>query len=513
MAESETKTKPKIESTEQTTDVFEIPEKKEFDKEDYMALEPSDIKLFLSREIGRAMSSAITISNPSRAVELGKLFGSLADPRFSVLSHPAEIVKKDLLIFLEHCVKKYGLPVDWLKEMRMDKFRIYPNEEFSEYKDVMQIVSANILDQKYESLYPVFEENLSTIAHEPLKTNCVGMMISYTTSSDRKFLLGYDESTRMLFKNNNNDSNNVIIEESTEDRFVKNLIFNKNQMIANLQSWNPPDLESRILVLENSFNEMMKYGAINDNSGIKINTIMLADIEKNIKEKKIYNRNMIASQLTCALILDYMKGPMARALKQEEKNAFDDILNSCVISYCSIKNPLNTNEALNAINGLANINSPNVRQLENHFVQGLLYLRHGIAVSMAEIESAGTFRRVFVKSFSQLSKYLKNGVPAYNFIASLEPSANEEENMPVDANLVSGINEFYSQVEREGFIGLVLGSSALTYLNSAMVRDKSHKRGFIKVYESLIKKLDEERISAYKKLRDEFLVVRDKYKI
>lgn len=499
-------------TTEPATDTFDVLDKKEFDPEDYRALEPSDIKRFLSGEIGKARASTLTISNPSRSVELGRVFGSLADPRFSVSSHPEEMVKKDLLNFLEHCVEKYELPISGLKEMRMAKFRIYPHQEFSEYKDVMQIVSANILEQKYESLYPVFEENLSTIAHEPLKTNCIGMMIQYSTSSDRKFLF-VDESTKMLFKNKDNDSNDVIIEESTEDRFVKNLIFNKNKMIVNLQSWNPSDLESRIVVLENSFSEMMRYGAINDNSGIKINTTMLADIEKNINEKKIYNRDLMASQLTCALILDYMKGPMARALKQEEKNAFDDIMNSCVVSYCSIKNPLNINEALNAINGLASQDSPNVRQLENHLVQGLFYLRQGITISMAEIESAKSFKKVFEKSFNQLKKYSKRGVSAYNFIASLQPSANEEENIGIDANLVSSVNEFHSQIEREGFIGFILGSSALTYLNSAMVHDRAHKTGFIMVYEGLVKTLDEKRIPEYKQLRDEFLILGDKYKI
>lgn len=450
-----------------------------FDIGDYQILDSMQIRLYLNVALGHAMRN-----NPKEAIQISKIITSLYDERYNRDVHPEPIIKANFLELLKIVLDKYNPSTVIIDSQVLERFKNYRSMLFGEFKDVMNIVYSNILNPETEDIFSLFKKELTTISEEKLKTHYFNMLIGYIClpEDQKSIIIAGDETGKRMFKNKEGKVNGVIT-----DSLKRSVILDGNAIRENIASWQPADLESKLNIFDEALKEIEAQGGFISEGKLEINSGLLPELDRAAATRKIYNVRVVASQLSCTTILNFMKGPLAYDIKDKgELESLKEIARSFLLTYNSNKDTtdMSTDIGPSHLPDINDTKAVSLQKIQPYLAPGLAKLRAEMLYSMDDIVSSDDFKTIFDRVYGFV-----------DFNNSFDSIKKEEQVLIEPA------------VKRMIFLGMIEGGSALTYLNSMMVQAKAQKTGYGKAHSSLLHTIETTRIEDYQKLRNQCIIL------
>lgn len=467
--------------TELTTPEYKA-QKVVFDMDDYQILDSRQIRLYLNIALGHAMRN-----NAKEAIQISRIITSLYDERYNGDVHPEPVIKANFLELLKVVLDKYNPSTAIIDSQVFEKFKNYRSMLFGEFKDVMNIVYSNILNPETEDIFTLFKKELTTISEEKLKAHYLNMLIGYIClpEDEKSMIISGDATGKTMFKNKDGRVNGVITDSSK-----RSVILDGNAIKENIASWQPADLESKLNIFDGALKEIETQGGFISEGKLEINSGLLPEIDRAATTRKIYNVRVVASQLSCTAILNFMKGPLAYDIKDEaELIALKEIARAFLLTYNSNKDTADMSTDIGPSHLPDSKDDPksiSLQKIQPYLVPGLTKLRAEMLYSMDDIVSSDDFKIIFDRIYGFLD--FNNNFDAIK----------REEQILIEPG-----------VKRMLFLGMIEGGSALTYLNSVMVQAKAQRTGYGKAHKSLLNIIETTRIEDYQKLRNQCITLSD----
>ncbi len=461
--------------------------------DDYKLLEASDIYNFLTNTIGKE----IAVSSPENVMKLADHLGSLGTSAYADITNPSRVLKDSLHSLLKKVLEEYNFDTSPLDNKVLHNAKEYPATEFKQFQSSMYQLYSKVINTKSDSVYELFKEELKNIWQEKLTTSYIDAIVTYAEldAEQRKFMLQNDLSAKMLFKNGEGLENEAVVTDTK-----KSFSFDENKIIENLNSWKQEDLETRIKSVNKAFKEITQNGAFETPEKIiEMNIANLNLIKNDAKLRAVYNPYVMSSQLTCALILNYIRGPLAFKIKTNDElrvskgleslkeiESLKELARVLVVAYDSNKDPKNTNSDI-SLSHLPDSNSYTLKKISHYLQHGLIDLKSETISAMDDIfTNSQNFREIFAKSNNLLQ--LRTDILAM---------PNYEQNRAI----------LEPAIKKLLFRGIIIEGSALTYLNSPMVAEKAAGTYYGAAHKFLLDKIQREKISPYKELQKECILL------